>query len=328
MFPRQRRRILPERRLEFLELLHARGLPEADAETMDGLRDIVDEGVLGASNHVALALPLVARMARADRATALDEARALAGFISATRGAAAPIVANALAWQTGSIDGLSRGEAAARLTARAAEWDGNARARRSQLISHAVEKLSSMRAPLLFDYSSTVADVVRACADQGCLARLVIPESRSIDGGRRYMSALADLGVPVLFLPDAAMEYAAGQSDAVLLGAESVTRDGGVINTVGSLPAARAAKARGIPVYGAADLYKVGATDAAKLPPPPPRSYPFLLAEGEIASTEAPELEIVPPELVTALLTDAGPLAPEALAQAVSAMKKPDPVGA
>ncbi|MCR9089341.1 MAG: hypothetical protein NXH97_21690 [Rhodobacteraceae bacterium] len=323
---------MPERRFEFQHLLSARGLPEADVATMAGLHDIVDEGVLGASNHVALALPLVARLARADRATALDEARALAGFIAATRGSAAPIVANALAWQTRAIDGLAQGDAADLLAARAAEWDGNAKARRSQLISHAVEKLSSMRVPLLFDYSSTVADVVRACADQGCLDRLVIPESRAIDGGRRYMTALSDLGVPILFLPDAAMEYAAGHSDALLLGAESVTRDGGVINTVGSLPAARAARARGIPVYGAADLYKVGAADAADVPPPPPRSYPFLLAEGETATTEAPELEIVPPGLVTALLTEVGPLAPDALSQAlsqaVSGVVNTDPAGA
>ena len=111
---------MPERRFEFQHLLSASGLPEADVATMAGLHDIVDEGVLGASNHVALALPLVARLARADRATALDEARALAGFIAATRGAAAPIVANALAWQTRASDGLAQRDAAELLVALAA----------------------------------------------------------------------------------------------------------------------------------------------------------------------------------------------------------------
>lgn len=52
---------MPERRFEFDALMREKELPAPDAQTMAELRDVVDEGVLGASNHVALALPLVAR---------------------------------------------------------------------------------------------------------------------------------------------------------------------------------------------------------------------------------------------------------------------------
>jgi ribose 1,5-bisphosphate isomerase len=308
---------MSDRRFEFPEILLKKGLPPPDAETMQGLLDIVDEGVLGATNHVALALPLVARLSNVDRPTARDEALELARFIARTRGANAPIVANALDWQTDGVGRLPAVEAAMVLSARAEAWGVAASERRRSLIAKATGTLADVRRPLIYDYSSTVADVVRALAGANGLALIVIPESRAIDGGRRYMSALADLGVPVSFLPDAAIEHATTLSDAVLLGAESVTSDGGIINTVGSTMAARAAHAHGIPVYGAADLFKVGARKAADLPAPAPRRYDFLLKPGEAASTEAPELEIVPPDLVTAILTEVGPVEPGSLGKAV-----------
>jgi translation initiation factor 2B subunit (eIF-2B alpha/beta/delta family) len=317
---------MPDRRFAYPRLLAERGLPAPDDATMEALRDIVDEGVLGASNHVALALPLVVATAEAPRPTARDEALALAGFVARTRGAGAPIVANALAWLTEGAAAMPQDQAAATLRERAGRWETLARARRDRLIARAAEALADRRAPLLFDYSSTVADVVRRLAARSGLDRLVIPESRAIDGGRRYLQALADLGLPVLFLPDAALDHAVARSDAVLLGAESVTRDGGVVNTVGSVLAARAARARGVPVYGAADLFKVGALTAGEMPPPEPRRYDFLLAAGEAASTGAPELEIVPPALIDAILTEEGPLAPGCIAAvAPGAAAPPEP---
>jgi translation initiation factor 2B subunit (eIF-2B alpha/beta/delta family) len=307
---------MPERRFEFSDLCKERGLPPPDKATMRLLHDIVDEGVLGASNHVSLALPLIARVAQESRPTARDEALALAAFIAKTRGAGAPIVANALRWQTDGAETLDVDAAAERLSTRAAEWDKSAKQRRADLIKKGVAALSGTRSPLIFDYSSTVADLVRALMTQGSLEKIVIPESRAIDGGRRYMAALSDLQVPILFLPDAALDYAVTQSDAVLLGAESVTLDGGISNTVGSTPAARAARAHQVPVHGAADLFKVGDRRMDELPPPALRRFNFLLRDGETASTEAPELEIVPPDLITSLLTEAGPVAPKDVAEA------------
>lgn len=307
---------MPDRRFEFLSISSGAGLPEPEAETMAALQDIVDEGVLGASNHVALALPLVARIAASGRATAREEAMALARFISGTRGAAAPIVANALAWQIEGAEDLSPEAAADLLKDRADRWDREAKARRATLLDRAAQTLSACRSPLIHDYSSTVADIVRALGTG--LDRVVMTESRAIDGGRRYLTALADLGVEIVFLPDAALDWAVARCDAVLLGAESVTLDGGVSNTIGSVMAARSGQAHGVPVYGAADLFKVGPRRAAEIPPPPLRSYPFLLKPGETASTEAPELETVPPDLVTAILTELGPIAPPDLAEALA----------
>jgi translation initiation factor 2B subunit (eIF-2B alpha/beta/delta family) len=205
------------------------------------------------------------------------------------------------------------GDRAGALAARAAEWETKARARRAALIDAAAKALARFRAPLVFDYSSTVADIVMALAAQGRLSRIIAPESRAVDGGRRYVEAFSALQIPILTTPDAAIDYAVGLCDCVLLGAESVSRDGGVVNTIGSAPHARAAVAAGKPVYGCADLFKVGARDAADWPAPPVRPYAFLPGEGA-----APELEMTPPALIAAILTEKGPVAPVDLPALVS----------
>jgi ribose 1,5-bisphosphate isomerase len=307
----------PGRRFALANRLRSRGLPPPSQSTLQALRDIVDEGVLGASNHVALALPLVARIAAEtdDPETGWLAAAEASAFIAEVRGAGAPVVANALGWAVAGIAELPAAARAEALAKRAGAWAEAAAARRSALVAAAETALAGCRRPLAYDYSSTVADIVIALARHG-LDVIIVPESRAIDGGRRYVEAFAPLGVPIRVLPDAAFEYAASISDAVLLGAESVTADGGVINTIGSLPQARAAAVRGIPVYGAADLFKVGRVASADWPAPPLRRYDALGSAG--VSTEAPELELVPPDLVTAILTEKGPLAPDTVGPAAA----------
>jgi len=312
---------MTHRRFALANRLAAKGLPPPDGTTLDVLRDVVDEGVLGASNHVALVLPLIARIAGAgaDAETGWRAADVTADFIAETRGAGAPIVANALAWQRAGIAELPVAERAGALAERAERWASEARARRTVLVQKASEALGACRAPLVFDYSSTVADIVTALAGRG-LDRIVIPESRAIDGGRRYIEAFRGLGVALHVLPDAAAEFAVSLADTLMLGAESVTADGGVVNTIGSLPHARAARAARVRVYGAADLFKVGRVAAADWPAPALRRYDFLDGEGLV--TEAPELELVAPEWIDAVLTERGPLTPEALAEVAAGWRE------
>ncbi|MEM5476942.1 hypothetical protein [Pacificibacter sp. AS14] len=301
---------MPEHRFEFAKIMTDKGFLTPEAYVMDGLLDIVDEGVLGASNHVSLSLSLIAKVAAQGGKNSCVEALMLANFIALVRGEGAPIVANAVNWQVEGLEGLSDENAVQRLQDRALDWEVSARDRRDKLLAKANEMLTSIRRPMIYDYSSTVADLIRTLAINTGLEAIIIPESRAIDGGRRYMNALADLNVNIDFLPDSAIEYAATYADAVFLGAESVTLDGGIINTIGSTSTARAAQAHNVPVYGAADLFKVGTKRANEMPSRPLREFPFLLKANEAARTSAPELEIVPPALISAILTEVGPVVP------------------
>ena len=286
---------MPDRRFALGPRLAAIGLPPPSAATLETLRDVVDEGVLGASNHVALALPLIARIAAdgGDTDLAFGAAAETARFIAETRGSAAPIIGNAIDWLLAGVADVPAAARAGLLADRALAWSQEARARREALVAQAVAALARVTAPLVFDYSSTVADIVGALARGGGLRLIVIPESRAVDGGRRFVEAFTGLGVRLCATPDAAINYSVSLCDCMLIGAESLSADGGVVNTVGSAPFARAAAAAGRAVYGCADLFKVGDILADQWPAPPLRPYNFLAGAAGETDARAPELEMV-----------------------------------
>lgn len=122
--------------------------------------------------------------------------------------------------------------------------------------------------------------------------------SRPGGEGLDVAAALADAGLAVSTVPDADVydRLRSGAVDAVLVGADAVTPDGGLINKVGTRAAALAAEAAGVPFYAVCASDKVRPTPANDDPDPPPLE---------------PRFDLTPPRLVTALLTDRGRLTPE-----------------
>ena len=99
---------MPERRFEHVKELKEAGLTPPDDATLHFLWQIVDEGVLGASRHVALGNKLLLHILNSvpDRGEALLRARMAARFIARTRGHDTPVIGNSLtlllafAWTT------------------------------------------------------------------------------------------------------------------------------------------------------------------------------------------------------------------------------------
>lgn len=298
------------------------GLPPPKPATVEALRLVLDGGVLGASRHVALAHGLLADLARApaDPVEAWRTVEVTAALIAETRGVEAPVVANAVRWLLDAAAALPPAERPSAVAARAEAWQEESRIRLERLVEGAVARLGSDCRLLVFDYSSTVAAVVLALHAKALRPRLLIPESRSIAGGRRYLEAFSAAGLDAAYLLDAAMDWALERSDAVLLGAESLRADGGLVNTIGSRAVARLAACHGVPVYGCSDLFKLDHRSyrgGYRLPEA--RGFDDLLLAGldlpagSRVDTTQPELEVVPPGLLTALLTEHGPVPPQAL---------------
>jgi translation initiation factor 2B subunit (eIF-2B alpha/beta/delta family) len=271
---------------------------------------------------VALAMELVVHHASLHPADARRLVRFTADFIAQTRGAEAPIVANALAWHLASLDAVPEAELANRLAERAVAWGAEARERRERLVAAAVARLAEARRILAFDYSSTVAAILLAQAAVAPPITVVVPESRAIDGGRAYAEELSAAGVGVEMVIDAAIDWALDGVDAVLLGAESTLADGAIVNTIGSTMTAKLAQARDIPVFACADLYKLDRRSYRGVQRiPEPRSFATILAKTQpppetgAYATRVPELEIVPAALLTAQLTEYGPVPPAAIWQ-------------
>lgn len=133
-------------------------------------------------------------------------------------------------------------------------------------------------------------------------------ESRPMNEGAVMARSLAGAGVPTTLAVDAAGDLLARDVDAVLLGADSIG-DLGIVNKIGSRAVSLAAREAGVPVYVVADHSKF-------LPPGAPQPPAGDRPPEEIGPPAAGlriwnrYFEVLPLGLVTAVITDAGPLAP------------------
>lgn len=312
---------MPDRRRKYAERIAGAGLTPPDERTMQLLWQIVDEGVLGASNHVRLTHELLSHIMEVvdDPNDAWMRVTCAADFITETRGSEAPIVGNAVRLLIDGLDGLPPAERKAALGSRIDHWQANAGQRLSQLVSAAVATIGTGRTVIAYDYSSTVAAIVKGLVSTAPPTSVIVPESRSIAGGRRYLEDFTAAGIAVHYVLDAAYEHILGDDAVVLLGTESIRCDGSLTNTIGSRPLARLAQWRGCPVYGCGDLSKLDLrTYNGTFAVPALRGFDNLLdgidlPDGAVVTTAVPELEIVPPTLITAFLTEHGPVPPAAI---------------
>jgi translation initiation factor 2B subunit (eIF-2B alpha/beta/delta family) len=313
---------MPERRFEHVEELKAAGLTPPDEATLHFLWQIVDEGVLGASRHVALGNELLLHILDTvpNCWEALLRARMAACFIARTRGHDTPVIGNSLKLLLAGLDDIPEAGRAAELRSRIGSWNEEAAARKRRLVASAVAHLAHVRGVMAFDYSSTVSSIVLAMAAANRSLTVVVPESRTISGGARYLEEFIPAGLTVRYLPDAAVEYGLGFCDAALFGVETLRSDGSFLNTIGSRMIAKLARLQGSEVYGCTDLLKLDLRSYSGWRPAPAlRSYDKPLLTGltlpgpGYAVTTAPELEVIPPDLTTAILTEHGAVPPQAI---------------
>ncbi|MGB3418234.1 MAG: hypothetical protein WBA36_16295 [Mesorhizobium sp.] len=313
---------MPERRFDHVAELEAAGLSGPDEATLHYLWQIVDEGVLGASRHVALGNQLILHLIEATSGAeeGLKRARMAAGFIARTRGHDTPVIGNSLKLLLAGLDDIAPGEQAQALRDRVREWDIAAAERKERLVARAVRHLGAVRGVMAFDYSSTVSAIVIGLAKAKPNLTIVVPESRAIAGGARYLEEFLPAGLKVRFVPDAAIDHALDACDAALFGVETLRADGSFLNTIGSRMIARLAPLSGVEIFGCTDLLKLDLRSyEGHRPPPAVRSYDTVLLEGlsienlRNVDTRAPELEAVPAALTTAILTEYGPVPPSAI---------------
>ncbi|KAI8447341.1 hypothetical protein BY996DRAFT_7285407 [Phakopsora pachyrhizi] len=86
--------------------------------------------------------------------------------------------------------------------------------------------------------------------------KVFVTESRPSGLGLKTHAILERNGIPCVVLLDSAVAYAMAKVDLVLVGAEAVLEDGGLINYIGSYQMAIAAKAHHKPFYALTESYK------------------------------------------------------------------------
>ncbi|WP_077800585.1 S-methyl-5-thioribose-1-phosphate isomerase [Streptomyces sp. JHA26] len=193
----------------------------------------------------------------------------------------------------------------------------------------------------------TAFAVALAAHRAGRLRRLWVDETRPLlQGARLTAYEAARNGIPYTLLTDSAAGslFAAGEVDAVLIGADRIAADGSVANKVGSYPLAVLARYHHVPFVVVAPVTTVdaGTRNGASIEVEQRPGHevtevtvpqvPVTGAGGGIPvaplGTQAynPAFDVTPPELVTAIVTERGVVSPvtaEALAEVVAGSRMP-----
>ncbi|MFB6084373.1 MAG: NUDIX domain-containing protein [Halorientalis sp.] len=141
--------------------------------------------------------------------------------------------------------------------------------------------------------------------------RLLVAESRPGGEGVGVAERRAEAG-DVTLAPDAALPWllADGDYDAALVGADTVLADGRVVNKVGTRALALAAAREDVPLYVATARDKISSDADPRLE----SADRATVYDGDAnLSVAAPLFDVTPPDLVAGLVTEDGPLDPDAV---------------
>ena len=142
-----------------------------------------------------------------------------------------------------------------------------------------------------------------------------VTESSPSKSGHQMKKWLEEEGMKsVSVIPDSAIGFFLERVDLVLVGAEAVVKNGGIINEIGSYPLAVCAKAVNKPFYVLVESYKFSQLYPLKQEDIPSRLKSRGDADrSDVYSSSLSGVDYTPPNFVTLLVTDLGPLATAAV---------------
>jgi len=98
--------------------------------------------------------------------------------------------------------------------------------------------------------------LVRAAQLEKKRFNVIVLEGRPDAGGIKAAKSYVKAGIPTTVVLDSAMGYIMERVDMVLVGAEGVVENGGIVNKVGTYALGVLAKELGVPLYVAVESYK------------------------------------------------------------------------
>ena len=168
-------------------------------------------------------------------------------------------------------------------------------------------------------HSTDALACIEAAVDQGKSISAVVKETRPRQQGHITAERLRDVGVPVTLVVDSAARRYLDEVDHVLVGADSIAADGGVIDKIGTSGLAVNARERGVPIMTAAQTIKLhpetltGHTVEIEM-----RDENEVIDDdaresiGDVA-VENPAFDVTPPRYMDAIVTEHGQFPPESI---------------
>jgi ribose 1,5-bisphosphate isomerase len=251
----------------------------------------------------------------------VETLEATGNYYIATRGKNTPAIGNAIRQTLHGISDMKQASGQdIQEFIRGRRDDNNAALTESvDIISKLGANLFSNHETILaFDYSGTVMGVLREMAERGHHVKLIVPESRSIQGGYPIVRKATQLGHKVHLIVDMAFPSFLGEAQAVIIGAETFFADGDCWNTIGGEAISQLAKKAQVPFYVATALIKVDPDSFLGLPRVIKEDefkdlfqYPERYERPEQIQINSPDLDRVKNDNITAYLTEKGILSPE-----------------
>ncbi len=152
---------------------------------------------------------------------------------------------------------------------------------------------------------------------------IIVTEARPTSKGYEAAKVLRENGITATVILDSAVGYYMDKADLVLVGAEGVVENGGIINQIGTYLISVMAKAANKPFYAVVESYKFCRVFPLNQYDLPSTSSCNMLLSGvnsvegmagldemDLLQADHPSIDYTPPEYITLLFTDIGVLTP------------------
>jgi len=167
-------------------------------------------------------------------------------------------------------------------------------------------------------HSTAALSVIITAYRRGKVSKVFVKETRPKMQGLITAKVLSNEGLDVILIPDSAVRYYMKRVDKVVVGADTITANGAVVNKIGTSMVALAAKEARVRVYVAAETYKfspltlIGELVPIEVRNPTEIVSPEWLRENSGVEVFNPVFDVTPPEYVDAIITERGIIPPQA----------------
>ncbi len=231
-----------------------------------------------------------------------------------------PLMRNAVKWVIGQVEESSEGNVKALGNVVVSSADlflKNLEESRERTAEIGAKRIRDGCVVFTHCHSSTVTRMLAKAKQEGKIFSVICTETRPAYQGRITAREMLKLGVETTFIVDSAARSFMGNADLVVVGADSITSEGNVINKIGTSGIAVVASEARVPFYVVSELLKFNpATLYGEYEKIEQRSPSEVWKEApEKLVVRNPAFDVTRHEYIHGLICEEGIIAPQTIVQ-------------
>jgi len=177
---------------------------------------------------------------------------------------------------------------------------------RPRIVHHFQKVLPEPAKIVTLSYSSTVVGVLKELKRRARGFEVFVLESRPLLEGRRTAEELVKARIPTTIIADAAMGEFVQDCDLALVGADTIFRDGSILNKIGTYPLALCCREERIPFYVLSDSSKLSLESPGSFVPEGKNPAALFRSPPRGLLVKNIYFEVTPAKYITAIFTEHG----------------------